>query len=119
MSHSTEVTFHAGLSTYTTETGSRRLAEAFGVVVNTEVQFINQDAVDLVLDRVMDEYLPLVDQLVIKTMVQAHQETLQRSLNNITRLNDHMAKMGEHYAAAAEKELQNFPVFKLQIKHCD
>ena len=126
MSHSTEVTFHAGLSTYTTVTGSRWLAEALSIKVQEEKVFINQEAYEMALSHIMSEHLCLMDELVIKTMVQGCISDLNEQLDEIRNKREdagHLCPPAQDWiidnADKLEKELQNFPVFKLQIKHCD
>ena len=125
MSHSTEVTFHAGLSIYTTVTGSRRLAEAFGIKVQEEKVFINQEAYEMALSHIMSEHLCLMDELVIKTMIQGCVSDLNGQLDEIesATAGGHLCPPAQDWvieqADKLEKELQLFPVFKLQIKHLD
>lgn len=125
MSHSTEVTFKAGLTTYSLITGSRRLAEALHIKVQQEKKFINDDAKGMVLSGMFSEYLCLTEEIVLKTMVQGHIQDLLDQQKEIQKLLDLPYETEEerrHYlrqASRMEHELFKFPVFELIVKHMD
>ena len=125
MSHCTEIKVQTSTSEFTATTGSRRLAESKDIKVQEEKSWHNQDAIDLVLRTMWDDYLSLSNEMVIKMLAQGATAQLKERTDEIQDLKEHSYTSIEekahyqHHAERLERELMNFPEFKITIRHLD
>ena len=125
MSHCTEIKVQTSTSEFTATTGSRRLAESKGIKVQEEKSWTNQEAIDLVLRTMWDDYLSLSNEMVIKMLAQGATAQLKERIDEIQDLKEHSYTSIEekahyqHHAERLERELMNFPEFKVTMRHLD